>query len=364
MAPEQTEAKSYVGPGTDVWALGLIVFFLLTGKSFWMAAAQPATGIQTLLREILFEPIVPPSRRAADLGVGHLLPQGFDAWFLRCVERDPTRRETQVQRALEGLVALLAAPTPAAYAPTGHAAAGHSGAPPAPPAGASQPLGTVAAAPLAYGASSPQPVQAAWGPTHAPLTTTTSGGPQATRRSAAGAIAVVGALALLGGGAGAYYAFFADDEKKKTSEKKRRSSRNDDDDDDVVDDGKSKTSDKDADCAALVALVKETETDAEAAMQDPRLDDLQKAEATAAALEAMIRKGKALEMKTAEGRGFLARYSAILDDMAKATRSVVAAARSGDADTQMEEAEKLQKATAAAEKLEADFRETCGWVGL
>jgi serine/threonine protein kinase len=38
MAPEQTDRKGRICPGTDVWALGLIAFSLLTGQSFWLGA--------------------------------------------------------------------------------------------------------------------------------------------------------------------------------------------------------------------------------------------------------------------------------------------------------------------------------------
>ena len=33
MAPEQSEAGSNIRPATDVWSLGLIAFYLLTGRS-------------------------------------------------------------------------------------------------------------------------------------------------------------------------------------------------------------------------------------------------------------------------------------------------------------------------------------------
>src|SRR5262249_43792987 len=35
MAPEQTVRGSAIGPAADVWALGLLAFYLLTGRSFW-----------------------------------------------------------------------------------------------------------------------------------------------------------------------------------------------------------------------------------------------------------------------------------------------------------------------------------------
>jgi serine/threonine protein kinase len=63
MAPEQTD-RSKVTPASDVWALGLVAFHLLSGRYFWTAANDEDTTVTQLLREILFEPI-PPLPRAS-----------------------------------------------------------------------------------------------------------------------------------------------------------------------------------------------------------------------------------------------------------------------------------------------------------
>jgi len=86
MAPEQT-TPGPVTPAADVWALGLIAYELLTGEHFWRAASQPTATPMHLLREIVLEPIPPASERG-----GARLPAGFDAWFARCVARDPRER--------------------------------------------------------------------------------------------------------------------------------------------------------------------------------------------------------------------------------------------------------------------------------
>src|SRR5690606_21011801 len=91
MAPEQTDAGR-VSRATDVWALGLIAYQLLTGRIYWKSAQKQNATITALLVEIMVEPLASASARAAELGVAERLPPGFDAWFERCVARDPAAR--------------------------------------------------------------------------------------------------------------------------------------------------------------------------------------------------------------------------------------------------------------------------------
>ncbi len=84
MSPEQTDSKGRISPATDVWALGLIAFKLLTGEDFW----RETQSLPVLLREIVVEPIAFASERAREIGMHGALPAGFDAWFARCVNRD------------------------------------------------------------------------------------------------------------------------------------------------------------------------------------------------------------------------------------------------------------------------------------
>jgi len=91
MAPEQSEALGRVGPPTDVWAVGLVAFWMLAGRAYWMAAQANAPSVHALLREVLFEPLEPASVRAQRLGAPPL-PPAFDAWFAGCVAREPERR--------------------------------------------------------------------------------------------------------------------------------------------------------------------------------------------------------------------------------------------------------------------------------
>ncbi len=110
MAPEQTERNAEITPGTDVWALGLLAFVMLTGKSFWLSAASES-GVATILREVVLDPIPSATERARALGVEAFVPRGFDAWFARCVVREPARRFSNAHEAARSLAEALGVPS-------------------------------------------------------------------------------------------------------------------------------------------------------------------------------------------------------------------------------------------------------------
>jgi eukaryotic-like serine/threonine-protein kinase len=103
MAPEQTDPRAPISPATDVWPLGLIAFTMLTGRVYWKTAGDPLAGMTALMREILLEPLVPAAQRAAELGAPGTTPPGFDGWFARCVNREPSGRFPTAAEALEAL---------------------------------------------------------------------------------------------------------------------------------------------------------------------------------------------------------------------------------------------------------------------
>ncbi len=106
MAPEQAKAGSLIGPRTDIWALGLIAFWMITGKEYWHSAASPEVTPLMLMNEVLIQPLEIASIRAGALG-GRPVPEGFDGWFGACVNRNIDARFPDVDTALRGLVPLL-----------------------------------------------------------------------------------------------------------------------------------------------------------------------------------------------------------------------------------------------------------------
>jgi serine/threonine protein kinase len=100
MAPEQTTPGTAVVPASDVWSIGLLAFYLLTGRSFWKASQRDASSGYSIMREIVMDDIPKASQRAAEFGCAHLLPTGFDTWFSHAVARDPRMRSRRSSRSI------------------------------------------------------------------------------------------------------------------------------------------------------------------------------------------------------------------------------------------------------------------------
>jgi tRNA A-37 threonylcarbamoyl transferase component Bud32 len=81
MAPEQAEGKRNVGPAADIYALGAILYELLTGRPPF----QAETPLDTVLQVVSEEP-VPPRRRQPKV------PRKLQIICLKCLEKDPRRR--------------------------------------------------------------------------------------------------------------------------------------------------------------------------------------------------------------------------------------------------------------------------------
>ena len=107
MSPEQAIGDQAT-TATDVWALGLIAFYMLTGRLFWFAAQQPDAPM-AVLREIAEDAIPIASARAAELGVGHLVPPGFNEWFAQAMAKNPEERFVNATAAYAALAHTLRA---------------------------------------------------------------------------------------------------------------------------------------------------------------------------------------------------------------------------------------------------------------
>ncbi len=106
MAPEQTRGEAATVT-TDVWALGLLAFYMLTGKMFWRACQRPDDDV-AIMNEIRDAPVPIASIRALELGVGERVPPGFDPWFAQCVARSPDERFFTAAAAYAALARSLA----------------------------------------------------------------------------------------------------------------------------------------------------------------------------------------------------------------------------------------------------------------
>ncbi len=107
MAPEQTDPKGHIGPETDVWALGLLTFQLLTGKRYRLAGNSIPFNVNAFVFEMAGQPIVAASLRANEVAPEIRLPAGFDEWFARCVSKTAAARFANAGAAFSDLAPVL-----------------------------------------------------------------------------------------------------------------------------------------------------------------------------------------------------------------------------------------------------------------
>ncbi len=81
MAPEQARGEKLIGPRTDVYALGAILYNMLTGRAPFVAP----TPIETI-QQVVSEDPVPPSRLQSNLD------RDLETICLKCLDKEPNRR--------------------------------------------------------------------------------------------------------------------------------------------------------------------------------------------------------------------------------------------------------------------------------
>jgi len=97
MAPEQAEGRIHqIGPRTDIYALGAILYELLTGRPLF-----PAAGLLETLERVRSEEPQPPRQ------VQPALPADLETICLKCLRKDPAERYATAEALAEDLTRFL-----------------------------------------------------------------------------------------------------------------------------------------------------------------------------------------------------------------------------------------------------------------
>ena len=89
-APEQAKLGYVPSPVGDVWALGLIAFYIYTGEQYWLHSR--GQSLANFALEVTAGDILSPEDRCLEFGIDAHFPPDFNEWFVRCVDRNVDRR--------------------------------------------------------------------------------------------------------------------------------------------------------------------------------------------------------------------------------------------------------------------------------
>ncbi len=126
LSAEQADPSTPPTPAMDVYALGLVAFFALTGRSPFLACRSDPPDLNMLWAEMT-APLPSASQRARELGV--LLSPTLDTWFSRALAVSPAQRFGSVSEMSQSLFALVGS---SQHVPTMRPAAGTVPGPAAP----------------------------------------------------------------------------------------------------------------------------------------------------------------------------------------------------------------------------------------
>ncbi len=108
MGPEQFTMGGKPSPQSDIYAMGMIAYTLLTGVSYWADDSHAAATIYAFAIHVIKGPPEPATLRAFRRGVQ--LPPAFDIWFARATARDPVQRFPSALVAVNELADALGVP--------------------------------------------------------------------------------------------------------------------------------------------------------------------------------------------------------------------------------------------------------------
>lgn len=89
IAPEQAQGGAQVSPAADVFSAGLVVFFALTGRSYWRSCQHDTPDVAAWQQE-LFAQRTPASARAAEIGVP--VSPAIDQVMWKALAQNPDER--------------------------------------------------------------------------------------------------------------------------------------------------------------------------------------------------------------------------------------------------------------------------------
>jgi serine/threonine protein kinase len=100
MSPEQVKGQGTVDFRADLWALGCMAYECLTGRPVW----NTDQGVAMTFAAIASSQLPTPTRLRPDL------PEAFDTWFARALERDPDKRFQTARELADELAKALGGP--------------------------------------------------------------------------------------------------------------------------------------------------------------------------------------------------------------------------------------------------------------